>query len=78
MDNKDFKEKVYTPYNEAWSLLKPLQKLRSKATEDNKAWEDWVRNIDKYRDKYSDNPFALAVYKMLLDAGDVIGKMNEE
>lgn len=75
MDNKKFILNVYNPYSEAWKLIKPLQNLNSKENE--AEWKKWVESIDEFHDKYADNPFALSVYKMLLDAGDVIGKMNE-
>ncbi len=75
MDNEKFVLKVYNPYAEAWKLIKPLQNLNPK--ENDAEWKAWVKSIDEFRDRNADNPFALSVYKMLLDAGDVIGKMNE-
>ena len=74
MDNEKFVLNVYNPYSEAWKLIKPLQNLDPK--KDDAEWKKWVSSIDEFRDKYTDNPFALSIYKMLLDAGDVIGKMN--
>lgn len=75
MDNKRFMEEVHAPYNEAYQLIKGIKDLRSTATEDNAAWEKWVRDIDAFKDKH-DTPFGHAVYRMLLDAGDCIGKIN--
>lgn len=74
MDNQKFMDTIHAPYNEAWKLMKAAKDLRSSANE--KEWQKWSDDIDAFREKYKDNPFGLSVYRMLLDAGDVIGKIN--
>ena len=76
MDNQKFMDTIHAPYNEAWKLIKAVKDLRSMAPEDEKAWLEWNDSIEAFEKKYHDNDFALAVYRMLLDAGDVIGKIN--
>lgn len=74
MDNKRFIDEVFNPYQEAWKLIKPLQNLSPSAND--AEWVEWVKNIDAFKAKHADNPFAIELYKMLLGAGDVIGKLN--
>ena len=76
MDNKRFKEEIYNPYQEAWVLVKQLQNMSS--TGDHAEWEKWNEETLKFLKKYDDNPFGHAVFRLLTDAGDVIGKMNNE
>ena len=76
MDNKRFMEEIHAPYNEAYQLIKGIKDLSRTDPKDNDAWEKWVRDIDSFKEKYKDNDFGIAVYKMLLDAGDIIGKIN--
>ena len=69
------KNEIHAPYNEAWKLIKAAKDLKSSANE--KEWLKWSDDIDAFRAKYEGNDFAMSVYRMLLDAGDFIGKMNE-
>lgn len=75
MMNKDeFTKKIYEPYQEAWLLVRKLYGMDSDTSE--LEWRNWINQIDKFRDSHSDNEFIGPLYRMLLDAGDVIGKMN--
>lgn len=73
MDNKKFKEEIYIPYQEAWVLIKDLQNLKSSG--DDEAWKVWNEKTLKFRERHDDD-FGHVIFRMLTDAGDVIGKMN--
>ncbi len=57
MDNKDFTEKIYGPYNEAWKLIKLLQHC-AKYEETKEYWDLWYKELERYSKKYPGNKFA--------------------
>lgn len=73
MDNKTFKELIYQPYNECWSIIKTIQ--NSKSSGSNEEWEEWVRLTDEFSEKH-DDMIGHILCQMLLALGDEIGKLN--
>lgn len=77
MNNKDFTEKIYGPYNEAWKLIKLLQHC-SKYKESDEHWELWYKELERYSKLYPGNKFA---HDLLLFVGQTaacdIRDMNE-
>ena len=72
MDQDTFKSNIYQPYNECWQIIKTLQN-KSRNDDD---WSEWERLTREFSKKH-DTPYGHVLAKMLIDAGDVIGKMNE-
>lgn len=55
MDNKEFVEKIYGPYNAAWKLLKLLQHCSSHDGD----WDLYKKELDRYTEEHTkDNQFA--------------------
>ncbi len=75
METEVFKQKVYGPYSEAWKILKIIQYAGQSADND-KTWQMYMNEIDRFDKKYGDNRFKDTLVRMLLDAGDDIAKMN--
>lgn len=78
MDNeqlKIFKEKVYDPYLEAWSII---AKLREMDLSVDGNWEKWFKLCNEFYAKYHDDSnipsavreYCLSLYRVMLDAGD--------
>lgn len=77
MNNKDFTEKIYGPYNEAWKLIKLLQHC-AKYEETKEYWDLWYKELERYSKKYPGNKFAedLKMFVGHTAANDIRG-MNE-
>ena len=74
MDAKTFKEKIYEPYYESWKIIKILQEAYNKPELFNK----YIEEGQHFADRYAGNEFAeLLRAKLLLNADDVISKMEE-
>lgn len=74
MDAKTFKEKIYEPYYESWKIIKILQEAYNKPELFNK----YIEEVQHFADRYAGNEFAeLLRAKLLLNADDVISKMEE-
>ena len=75
METKEFKEKIYGPYNEAWKVIKIIQ-YAGQGKEDDATWQEYMTAIDTFAKKFKDNRFKDNLVMMLLEAGDTIAKMN--
>ena len=75
MTDVTFKSDIYQPYNEAWKILKLIQYADQTADSDAQ-WQRYMKEIDRLSKTYPDNKFVEKLITLLLDAGDVIAKMN--
>lgn len=81
MNDKVFKEKVYGPYSDVWKILKIIQ-YAGQTSEDDEKWEMYMREIDRFSEKYKDNELAQGLLSFLVGhddfkgAGDIIAKLN--
>lgn len=74
MDEKTFKEKIYEPYYETWKIIKILQEAYNKPH----LFSQYIDEVQRFADQYAGNEFAeLLRAKLLLNADDVISKMEE-
>ena len=75
MDDKQFRAKIYGPYSDTWKILKLIQYADQTADSDAQ-WQRYVKEIDRLRTVYPDNPFVERLIRLLYDAGEDIAKMN--
>ena len=81
MDDKVFMEKIYGPYSEVWKILKIIQ-FAGQTEEDKETWEMYMREIDRYSEKYKDSEIAQGLISFLVGHGDfkgaghIIAKLN--
>ena len=73
MNNIDFNQKIYQPYNDAWKAIKILQRTH----EDPEAFNEYMNKVQEFEDTYKGNPFAeLIRTRILLRSDDLIAIMN--
>jgi len=81
MEDKVFKEKVYGPYSEVWKILRIIQ-FAGQSNDDQEKWDMYIKEIDRYAEKYKDNEIAQGLISFLVGyddfrgAGDIIARMN--
>ena len=78
MEEQKFKEKIYGPYGEAWKIIKLLSVAEDENPELDKVLFHYMDEVGKFKEKYADNQFALALYDFLLRADDHIMRMTRE
>ena len=76
MNEQKFKEKVYGPYGEAWKIIKLLSVAEDKSPDLQEILTNYISEVGKFKEKYADNEFALALYDLLLNADTKIMRMN--
>ena len=74
MTDQRFKEEVYTPINEIWKLLKPLQHMGG--FDHDAEWEKWVHDCDTYCETIENEEIKSAVGRFLADMGTEISRLN--
>lgn len=75
MDDDKFKKEIYQPYLETWKIIKLIQYVDQTENSDEQ-WERYMKEIDRLSKTYPDNKFADKLINLLIDAGNVISKMN--
>lgn len=75
MDNDKWKTTIYEPYLETWKVLKLIQ-YADQTSDSDEQWNRYMREIDRLKKTYPENPFVESLIKLLLDAGDMIAKEN--
>ena len=75
MDDDKFKKEIYQPYLETWKIIKLIQYADQTENSDEQ-WERYMKEIDRLSKSYPDNKFADKLIDLLIDAGNVISKMN--
>ena len=74
MDDSKWRQTVFGPYVDAWKIIKILQEAYIKPELFNK----YIDEIQRFAEEYAGNEFAeLLRAKLLLNADDVISKMEE-
>lgn len=74
MTDERWRSEIYEPYLETWKIIKILQEAYNKP----ELFNEYIEQVQKYADKYAGNEFAeLLRSKLLLNADDVISKMEE-
>lgn len=63
-----FKERIYEPYTEAWTLMKNMRDTEPK---DNEFWKKYMDDCYAFRKKY-DTEIGHSIYRVLLDAGSEV------
>ena len=77
MNDEKWREKVYGPYLETWKVLKLIQYADQTSDSDHQ-WKLYMDEIDRLDKQYPGNKFSEKLITLLLDAGDVIAKMNRK
>lgn len=75
MNAKEFTEKVYGPYGDAWKVIKILAQAEGPATSE--ALSSYMDHVGEFKEKYEGNQFAALLYRMLLTADDAVMGMNK-
>ena len=74
MTNEKWKSEIYEPYVDTWKIIKILQEAYQKP----QLFNEYIDEVQHFADKYAGNEFAeLLRAKLLLNADDVISKMEE-
>lgn len=74
MTDERWRSEIYEPYLETWKIIKILQEAYNKP----ELFSIYIDEVQQYADKYAGNEFAeLLRAKLLLNADDVISKMEE-
>lgn len=66
-----FKEVIYSPYTEAWSLMK---EMRDHEPKDDKFWDDYMKKCDTFKAKYP-SEIGGSIYRVLLDCGSEVSRI---
>lgn len=75
MTDDRWKTDIYEPYLETWKIIKILQEAYNKPELFNK----YIEEVQRFANQYAGNEFAELLRKqLLLNADDVISKMDEE
>ena len=74
MTKEKWKSEVYEPYVETWKIIKILQEAYNKP----QLFQQYIDEVQRFAEEYAGNEFAeLLRAKLLLNADDVISKMEE-
>ena len=74
MNNEKWKKEIYNPYVETWKIIKILQEAYQKPH----LFNQYIDEVQRFAEEYAGNEFAeLLRAKLLLNADDVIAKMEE-
>ena len=74
MTNDKWKTDIYGPYLETWKIIKILQEAYNKP----QLFQQYIDEVQRFAEEYAGNEFAeLLRAKLLLNADDVISKMEE-
>ena len=77
MTHETFKQKIYTPYVDAWKIIKLIQ-YADQTSDSDEQWQRYMREIDRLQKTYPDNKFVGELITLLLNAGDIIAKENRK
>jgi len=75
MTDDKFKKEIYQPYLETWKILRLIQYADQTQNSDEQ-WQRYMGEIDRLSKTYPGNQFAEKLIDLLIDAGNVISKMN--
>ena len=69
-----FKQIIYDPYTEAWSIMKAMRDIEPK---DDAFWKDYMDKCDAFKAKYP-TEIGGSIYRVLLDAGSEVGRIGKQ
>lgn len=69
-----FKQIIYEPYTEAWTIMKAMRDAEPK---DDKFWNDYMKKCDDFKAKYP-SEIGGSIYRVLLDAGSEVGRIERQ
>ena len=77
MNDIKWKSNIYEPFLETWKILKLIQ-YADQTSDSDAQWQRYMKEIDRLTKTYPDNKFVEKLVTLLLDAGDVIARDNNE
>lgn len=78
MDDKTFIDKIHTPYNKAWKIVKLLQFAGCGGFSMEQVTEYW-KAVEEYEKEFAGNEFAMFLLNsVLIHADTIIIRMNEK
>ena len=75
MNDDTLKTKYYEPYLETWKIIRLVQ-YADQTSDSDEQWNRYIKEIDRLKKTYPENPFVESLITLLLDAGDMIAKEN--
>ena len=69
-----FKERVYDPYIEAWSIIKAFRDVDPRTDDD---WERYIDACNKFATKYP-TEIGDSICRVMIDAGSEIGHIERK
>ena len=69
-----FKEAIYEPYLEAWTIMKFLRDANLK---DDNTWDEYVKKCDAFGEKYGTKGYYGSLCRVLVDCGSEVWKIVE-
>lgn len=78
MSDNELKDKIYTPYTEAWKIIKLLQFAGVGGFRMEQV-DDYWQAVDRFEKQFAGNKFAeLLLKSVLLHVDNIIIRLNEE
>lgn len=75
MNDDTLKTKYYEPYLESWKIIRLIQ-FADQTADSDAQWNRYMKEIDRLKKTYPNNPFVESLIALLLDAGNIIAKEN--
>lgn len=76
MEGSKFTEVIYGPYGDAWKILKILALAEDNNPQLKEVLEHYMKEVGTFQEKYKGNEFAQMLSRFLMDADNVIMRMN--
>lgn len=76
MTDETFKREIYSPYLEAWKILRLIQYAQHRGTDE--MWDVFFKEVDRLAHTYPDNRYIKQLIHMMLEAADYIVDENSK
>lgn len=76
MTDETFKREIYSPYLEAWKILRLIQYAQHKGTDE--MWDVFFKEVERLAHTYPDNRYIKQLIHMMLEAADYIVDENSK
>lgn len=76
MTNKEFMEKIYAPYNEAWKIVKLIQYAQHRGTDE--MWDKFFDELKRLEHAYPGNRYVRSLCITMAEAGEYIVAENSK
>lgn len=70
---KKFKESVFTPYTEAWNMIKAMRDTKEKNDD---FWEKYLSDALSFPEKFDNSEIARSLVRVIIDAGDEYARIE--